>query len=66
VAINEEIIHVIFRGLIDAFVLCPKRAKYWRLNVHEVVEAWYETTQPNWFAKHILWREDKEVNYHQN
>jgi hypothetical protein len=66
VATNGEMMHVLFRGLINAFAPWPGKQKYWRLNVHKVVEAWYETIHPGWFDRYFLWRGDQVVYHHQN
>jgi hypothetical protein len=38
IATNTEIIHILFRTLIDAFAPKPGGSKYWRLNIGTMVD----------------------------
>lgn len=51
VATNAEIMHVLFSCLIDAFAPPSRTTKYWRLNVHKVIEQWNEAIQSGFIRK---------------
>ncbi|OTA97970.1 hypothetical protein M434DRAFT_64686 [Hypoxylon sp. CO27-5] len=57
IATNSEIMHILFRGLIDAFAPRSRTPKYWRLNIYKEIPAWDEEKK-KWF----FWRE--KVHHH--
>ncbi|GAB1202606.1 hypothetical protein APSETT445_001225 [Aspergillus pseudonomiae] len=44
-ATNSEIMHILFRTLLDAYAPQTMRAKYWRLNVGHEIPGWPEDPQ---------------------
>ncbi|GAB7348910.1 hypothetical protein MBLNU459_g7600t1 [Dothideomycetes sp. NU459] len=50
-ATNSEIIHVLFRTLINAFAPTAQTKKYWRLNVGQEIPEWKEEKSTGWFVK---------------
>jgi hypothetical protein len=50
IATNTQIIHVLFRALINAFAPKPLGKKYWRLNIGEEIPAWVEHVEGGWFS----------------
>ncbi|CAO2648169.1 Nn.00g090910.m01.CDS01 [Neocucurbitaria sp. VM-36] len=51
IATNTQIIHVLFRALINAFAPKPLGKKYWRLNIGEEIPEWTEHKPGGWFSK---------------
>ncbi|KAI1176857.1 acyl transferase/acyl hydrolase/lysophospholipase [Nemania sp. FL0916] len=54
VATNAELMHSVFRGLIDAYAPLPQTPKYWRLSVYKAVEEWYATIEPGSLDKYFV------------
>jgi hypothetical protein len=50
VATNSEIVHILFRTLIDAFAPHPGVKKYWRMNIGTKIPDWDEK-ENNWIFK---------------
>ncbi|KAJ8109063.1 hypothetical protein OPT61_g7729 [Boeremia exigua] len=63
IATNTQVMHILFRCLINAFAPKPQGKKYWRLNIGEEIPEWKERTHPFYdifcrFEKEILHTQD--------
>lgn len=63
IATNTQVMHILFRCLINAFAPKPQGKKYWRLNIGEEIPEWNEKTHPFYdifglFEKEILHMQD--------
>ncbi|KAK6359101.1 hypothetical protein TWF696_000268 [Orbilia brochopaga] len=54
IATNTEIIHVLFRTLINAFAPKPTGKKYWRLNIGKKIAEYDEVQKGGWFSKDTI------------
>lgn len=62
IATNSQIIHVLFRTLVDAFAPQPKAKKYWRLTVGEEIPEWDEE-KTSW----LFWKtKEKHLDNYKN
>jgi hypothetical protein len=48
IATNTQVMHILFKCLINAFAPVPQGSKYWRLNIGEEIPAWKELKHPFW------------------
>lgn len=62
IATNSEIVHILFRTLIDAYAPKPLSKKYWRLNVSEAIPEWDETKKTWSWPK--FWKTEITVQKH--
>ena len=63
IATNTQVMHILFRCLINAFAPKPQGKKYWRLNISEEIPEWKEKTHPlcdvfGIFEKEVLHMQD--------
>lgn len=48
IATNTQVMHILFKCLINAFAPVPQGSKYWRLNIGEEIPEWKEVKHPFW------------------
>ncbi|KAF3038623.1 hypothetical protein E8E12_003111 [Didymella heteroderae] len=63
IATNTQVMHILFRCLINAFAPKPQGKKYWRLNIGEEIPEWKEKGSPLFDVFHLF---EKEVLHTQD